>query len=263
MNAWIVQPGDVKPGDYPAGGPQAHVHDIWRVAAPDVDIKCPDIYLPDFPGIADMYHHTWNPLFVPESFSGAMGASNAFFAIGKFAGIGYSPFGIDSYAKNGAESPLTKAYDVLDQLTPLITEAQTENRITAFSLSKENNQDVVELGGYKIEVSLPKNRRTGALLSENGYGLIISKNSDEFVVAGSNANVEFIPGSPGPQMAGFASVYEGEYIDGNWKAGRLLNGDNIMINYNLADEAILNKTGTGVKLGNEPGIYQVKLYRFE
>ncbi|MBC7915728.1 MAG: beta-galactosidase, partial [Pyrinomonadaceae bacterium] len=30
VNAWIVQPEDKKPGDYPGGGPQAHVHDIWR-----------------------------------------------------------------------------------------------------------------------------------------------------------------------------------------------------------------------------------------
>jgi hypothetical protein len=62
VNAWIVQPEDIKPGDYPAGGPQSRVHDIWRIGAPDIDLKCPDIYLPDFPRIIDMYHHTWNAL---------------------------------------------------------------------------------------------------------------------------------------------------------------------------------------------------------
>lgn len=64
-------------------------------------------------------------------------------------------------------------------------------------------------------------------------------------------------------MAGFDSVYDGKYIDGEWKAGLLLNGDNIMINYDLANEAILDRSGTGAKPGNEPCIYQVKLYRYE
>ena len=36
VNAWIVQPEDKGPGDYPSGGPQNHMHDIWRAGAPDV-----------------------------------------------------------------------------------------------------------------------------------------------------------------------------------------------------------------------------------
>ena len=32
VNAWIVQPEDKTPGDYPSGGPQAQGHDIWRAA---------------------------------------------------------------------------------------------------------------------------------------------------------------------------------------------------------------------------------------
>ena len=51
VNAWIVQPEDKGPGDYPSGGPQAHMHDVWRAGAPAVDLLCPDIYLPDFTGI--------------------------------------------------------------------------------------------------------------------------------------------------------------------------------------------------------------------
>ncbi len=263
VNAWIVQPEDTKPGDYPAGGPQSRVHDIWRIGAPDVDLKCPDIYLQSVPEILNMYHHFWNPLFIPESFSGENGAANAFLAIGKHAGLGYSPFGIDGRIENPSESPLAKAYSVLDQLTPAITTAQAENKITAFWVTAANNPQTVELGGYKIEASLPYNRRTGQISAEKGYGLVIWKGGDEYIVAGSNLNVVFEPDSPRPQMAGFDEIYEGEYVDGKWKSGRLLNGDNIMINYDLANQAAINRTGAGVKLGNEPAILQVKLYRFE
>ncbi|MDN3669501.1 DUF5597 domain-containing protein [Echinicola jeungdonensis] len=263
VNAWIVQPEDIKPGDYPAGGPQSHVHDIWRIASPNIDLYCPDIYLPDFSGITGMYTHSWNPLFVPESFSGYTGASNAFFVVGARKGIGYSPFGIDGKIEAPSESDLAKAYDILEQLTPEITKAQAEDRITAFSLDLENKVQTMELGGYTIEASLPKNLRSGKLKAENGYGLIIWKGEDEFTIAGSNATVYFVPKSPGPKMAGFVSIFEGEYINGKWKAGRLLNGDKIMVNYDLANEAIINRTGTAVQLANDPVILRAKLYRFE
>lgn len=263
VNAWIVQPDDKRPGDYPSGGPQAHLHDIWRIAAPDIDMLCPDIYLPDFPSIVDNYSHSWNPLFIPESFSGEPGAANAFYAIGKHAGIGYSPFGIDGNRGDPSASTLAKAYQVLGQLTPVITSAQSENRITAFTLSTQNNQFTEELGGYKVTASLNQDRRTGAYLSEHGYGLVIWEKNNDFVIAGSNITVTFIPDSPGPQMAGFLSIYEGEYMDGIWKSGRLLNGDNIMVNYDLANEARNHRTGTGAKLGSDPSILKVKLYRFE
>jgi hypothetical protein len=263
VNAWIIQPEDKRPGDYPSGGPQAHMHDIWRIAAPSIDMLCPDIYLPDFPAIANNYSHSWNPLFVPESISGEQGAANAFYTIGKHAGIGYSPFGIDGNMGNPSQMALAKAYQVLGQLTPVITEAQSENRITAFTLSTQNNQFTEKLGGYKVTVSLSRNRRTGAYLSERGYGLIIWEKNNDFFIAGSNIIVTFIPDSPGPRMAGFLSVYEGEYVNGIWKSGRLLNGDNIMVNYDLANESLNNKTGAGAKLGNDPSILKIKLYRFE
>ena len=63
-------------------------------------------------------------------------------------------------------------------------------------------------------------------------------------------------------MAGFEWVYEGQYIGGNWKPGRLLNGDDIMVSYKLADEALQNKTGTGLKLKKDPTVVIAKLYRF-
>ncbi|QRX63330.1 DUF5597 domain-containing protein [Dysgonomonadaceae bacterium zrk40] len=263
VNAWIVQPEDKRAGDYPSGGPQEHVHDFWRIAAPNIDIFSPDIYLPDFPAITEAYTHSWNPLFIPESFAGEMGAANAFYALGKHAAIGYSPFGIDGIADSSQVSFLAKAYRVLGQLAPIITEAKSDNRITAFMLTKTKSQITQKLGGYKVTASLNQNMRSGAFLSDNGYGIVVWEGEEVFVVAGSNINITFVPDTPGPHMAGFLSVYEGEYLNGSWKSGRLLNGDNIMVNYDLANEAYHNRTGTGAKLGSDPSILKVKLYRFE
>jgi len=262
VNAWIVQPEDEKPGDYPGGGPQSHVHDIWRAAAPKIDFLSPDIYLPNFKEINSMYHHSWNPLFIPESYTGENGASHAFYAIGKHLALGYSPFGIDNKVEEPSQTPIGKAYKVLAQLSPDILAAQAAGTITAVSLNKPDSIQTLELGGYKITVTLRKNW-SGVTQASMGYGLIINSGPDAFTIAGSNIDVTFIPDTPGPKMAGLSSVREGIYENGIWKQGRLLNGDNIMVSYKLADEAAKNRTGTGARLNTEPVILKVKLYRFE
>lgn len=262
VNAWIVQPEDKKPGDYPSGGPQAHVHDIWRVATPDIDIKAPDIYLPDFPGIAAQYNHSWNPLFIPESATGITGAANAFYAIGKHNAIGYSPFGIDARLNDSTQVELAKAYKVLSDLMPDITAAQASNKITAVTLQMPDSIQSFDFGGYRMTASLRKTWR-GVLQATKGYGIIIQTGPDEFTLAGSNIDVRFVPISPGPKTAGIASLWEGRYENGVWKPGRLLNGDNIMMSYRLADEALANSTGTGVHLLADPHVLKLKLYRFE
>ncbi|MEO6541795.1 MAG: DUF5597 domain-containing protein [Ferruginibacter sp.] len=262
VNAWIVQPEDKRPGDYPSGGPQSHMHDIWHVGATALDILCPDIYLPDFKKIVNMYQHSWNPLFIPESFSGIDGAANAFYAIGKNNGIGYSPFGIDYKTDEPTKTPLAKAYEILSQLSPEILKAQSTGSITAVSLNKSDSMQTLELGGYTLQTTLRKNW-SGVTQADKGYCIIINSGKDEFIIAGADVDVNFVPASPGPKMAGLSSVYEGKYVNGIWKAGRLLNGDDIMVSYKLADEAAANRTGTGARLNTDPTILKVKLYRYE
>lgn len=43
-NAWLVQNEGQLPGGYPSGGPISRVMDIWRAAAPKIDLLEPDIY---------------------------------------------------------------------------------------------------------------------------------------------------------------------------------------------------------------------------
>jgi len=105
VNAWIVQPTDNVPGDYPSGGPQAHMHDIWRAGGPHIDLLCPDIYLPNFVELSGMYSRSGNTLFVPESPGDIHGAANAFYAIGAHNAIGASTMGIDSMGRVAVEGP--------------------------------------------------------------------------------------------------------------------------------------------------------------
>jgi hypothetical protein len=265
VNAWIVQPEDKGPGDYPAGGPQSHVHDIWRAGAPMIDIFAPDIYLPDFKAITAMYHHSWNPLFIPESFADSIGSANVYYAVGFHNAIGYSPFGVDGERapKDPHNAILPKTYKVLQGMAPVILAAQSKGNMTAVILNKNNPVQNITIGGYNLEVNL-RRTRYGTSKLKSAYGLIINSGPDEFIMSGVNLEVTFKPAGPGPQMAGFASVWEGVYDNGVWKPGRKLNGDNIMLSYVLSDEAADGRTGSVARFESaNPEALKVKLYRFD
>lgn len=274
-NTWIVQPGDKGPGDYPSGGPEPQVLDIWRAGSPDIDIHAPDIYLPNFEQWVERFHQNGNPLFVPESLGNALGVANAFYAIGDQDSIGYSPFGIDNVERlppagqkeTGLENlPLAKGYEVLQQLAPLILGHQGAGTMAAVVLEGQQHSQSVTVGNYTVTVDVAHNRRTGAIIStpeSPSYALIIQTGPDEYVIAANSTEITFTPHSPGPPIAGLAQVQAGNYVDGKWIPGRWLNGDDVLLNYKLAEAAAENQSGSGLKFpANGPTIQRVKLYRY-
>jgi hypothetical protein len=119
------------------------------------------------------------------------------------------------------------------------------------------------LGDYKLLVELIRNRRSTSIPDE-GYGIIINSGPDEYIIYGNNIQVSFSPNTPGPAIAAIARLDEGRFDNGKWIAGRRLNGDDIMIDYDLAKKALENKTGTGLKFsGENRNIQRVKFYRYE
>jgi hypothetical protein len=264
VNAWLVQPEDKRPGDYPSGGPQAHVLDLWRAGAPNIDLLCPDIHLPDCEGISVQYTRNNNTLFVPESGGGERGAGNAFFVVGKPKGIGYSPFGIERIIANNEKDAITTAYKILASLAPVILESQSNGTITSVLLNQEiNPSEEIILGDYKLLVELARNRRSPSVPAQ-GYGIIINSAPDEYIISGSNIHVSFSPNTSGPAIAAIAQLDEGKFENGIWMPRRRLNGDDIMLDYDLAKKALENKTGTGLRFGNgSEFIQRVKLYRYE
>ncbi len=249
VNAWIVQPQGSNPGDYPSGGPVAHVHDIWKAAAPEIDILAPDIYLPDFVHISQQYREPNKGFFVPESRAGEKGAANAFYAIGACNAIGYSPFGVDGI-KNLRSNQITKAYDILSQLAPLILKYQSNGTITAVSLDKSHPKQKLHLGDYILHVQRLHGWNTPQV-ADYGYALIITTISDEYFIAGNNFQIRFSPAS-NSGMAGFDYIEEGTFQQGKWHSGRRLNGDEIS-----------SRTGNVVRIANGLAIRKVKVYSYE
>jgi hypothetical protein len=61
--------------------------------------------------------------------------------------------------------------------------------------------------------------------AESGYGLIIQEGPNSFLGVGKGFRVSFTPRDPAAARVGLASVEEGRFENGQWIAGRRLNGD--------------------------------------
>ncbi len=262
VNAWLVQNSDQKPGDYPSGGPQAHMLDIWRAGAPDIDLYCPDIYRPEFADNCALYTRSNNTLFIPEAKAGELGAGQFLYAIGRHNSIGYSPFGYESRTKDNENDPMTRIYKIVSGMTSQILEAQGKGAINSVLLNSETNPtEEITLGNYKIFAGLYSANQSDRL---EGYGLIINSAPDEYIIYGKNIQISFSPATPGPAIAGIAHADEGVFDNGEWKPWRRMNGDEIFLDIDLAKKAQENKTGTGIKFNDgENKIQKVVLYRYE
>ncbi|MGH8168470.1 MAG: DUF5597 domain-containing protein, partial [Woeseiaceae bacterium] len=230
VNGAQNRPGKL-PGEYPSGGPLPHLLDIWKAGAPTIDFMSPDIYFANFGEIVAGYVRPGNPLFIPEANRAgrAESGAEAFFAIGRYDALGFSPFSIENIPEDGM-SRLAGAYDVLCQLAPVILANQGTGRMTgmtptvAYDGSVDDSPETVTLGEYDFEVSYvdpwePKSERTNPAHG----GLVIQTGPEEYFFAGSGLTITASPGGPG--IAGIDSAWEGRFEDGEWIAGRLMNGD--------------------------------------
>jgi hypothetical protein len=261
VNNWLVQPEDKIPGDYPSGGPVGHLLDIWKAGAPKIDILSPDIYLDDFKGTVAKFTRAGNPLFIPESKAGKIGAANAFYAIGNFNSMGYSPFGIDG--DRGKDDTIPKAYALLAKLTPLILRFQGTDSIAALVLDTAKFSQILKMGEYDICVTLQHNHHNPKERSKLGYGMVMMVHTKEYIVAGNDIEVTFTP-NKSDSIAALLSVQEGTFNNGIWIPGRLLNGDEVQIRYDLGEAAKERLSGTGLMLKSEKyDIQRVKLYNYK
>ena len=219
VNTWLAGE-DTLPGEYPSGGPQPRVIDVWKAAGTAIDIYSPDVYASNFSHWANRYHRDDNPLFIPETRGGAAGASNVFYAVGEDAAIGFSPFAIDSFSEGTTD--LGASYAAIASITPILFEQQTNGNVHGFTLTKEHPSVEFSMKGYAVQVSLDE---IFGNHSENGAGMIIATGQNEFLGVGKGFRVLITPRSPTPFKLGYASIDEGTYEDGRWTPGRRLNGD--------------------------------------
>jgi hypothetical protein len=255
-NAWLYGFGRPnQPGRTPSGGPLPHVMDLWRAGGPQIDMLSPDLYN-DFAPFSALYTRSGNPLFVPEGQAGAEGGARALYAFGRHDAIGYSPFAIDRMA--GSDPALAGVYDILSQLTPLILKHQGNGTMSAVLLGPNDAAQKIQVGDYTLTVASSSRPRPPAAAgaapappqpaTPSAAAIFIAAGPDEFFAAGSGVTVTISPNTPGPPLAGLATVEEGKFVGGRWIPGRRFAGD---------DDA----QGQSLNLRNL-GIQRFTVYRF-
>ena len=231
-NAWLVQQAGERPGAYPSGGPVAKMMDVWRAAAPYIDALAPDIYLPDFQAVCAEYARSGNPLIIPEA-TKYTAAANVFPAIGTYDALCFAPFGIDSLERPEA---LAESYTALAHMMPLIAAHQGTGRMIGFAqgqglrvqspngpgIQQRSTPVRLELGGYHLDISFSPDQAEGPT---PGRGLIIAVSDAEYYVVASNCTVKWGAKPDDRRVPEFVSVDEGHFVDGQWRHGRRLNGD--------------------------------------
>lgn len=228
VNAALNRPGR-EPGSYPSAGPLPHLMDVWKAAGSSIDFLSPDFYNPRFKHWNDLYTRQGDPLFIPEHrFDKSVGAKAAY-TIGHYEGIGFAPFSIESTDKPDDE-PLAKMYDLLAQMTPLITQHHGQGKMEAVLFDKEDVQRVFTMGDYvftcRHDHTLGWSSNAKNDEWEMGGALIIQTGPEEYFVAGSGVVITFQPVDK-TKIAGILQVNEGVFSNGLWKPGRRLNGDQI------------------------------------
>jgi beta-galactosidase GanA len=248
VNAWLKQPFSYWPGRYPSGGPLPQVLDMWRAAAPSIDFLAPDIYVDEFTWACQEYTRSGNPLFIPETRGGKVGAARTFYAFGEFNAGCFAPFGIDNprFAEN---DPLDESYAVLQNMSSIILENQGKGTMRGILVDTIVPIQQFELGNNKIEAKLG-----GREKPDIAGGLIINIGPQEFIVAGKALDVFFIPKVDSFRVA-VDAVDEGTFKEGKWVSERRLNGDEVHAS---------TSSGTGLKLpSHKVSIQRISLYRYK
>ncbi len=253
---------DRKPGQYPSGGPLAHLIDLWHCGAPSIDVLGVDIYDKGIKTWLSKYHLPNNPLFVPEIRLEDKDAMYALYAFGHHGAMGFCPFSIEDYPLTtttnahdwkqmdlsqddqlnafsivgSSLSPLVASYQLLRQAEPLILERQGTKDMDAVLLDNEQREaEIVTPDGIRLTVkhSYTLGWEPGAKDTEwpEVACIILRLGKEDYLVIGSGVVVTFSPAESsttwqkGDECIGLAKCEEVTLVDGKQNIVRYLNGD--------------------------------------
>ncbi|RIV19920.1 hypothetical protein DYU11_23675 [Fibrisoma montanum] len=233
-NAWLREYGFRQPGSYPTGGPTSNVLDVWKVAAPVLDILAPDIYQSSYPETHEImraYTRPDNPLLIPESGGAAM-PRTLFYALADYGAIGFAPFGFDNATGTLAKeyAAVTPNYKLLRPAIPVLTQMQQSGKLQAAVQEHGMTEKLIRFDGYDF---LAQFTSPPGAEGPQGRVLLGEVNPDEFYLIGFNARFQVRPRSlpPSARLSKYEfilTVEEGTFDDaGAFRRTRLYNGDEI------------------------------------
>jgi beta-galactosidase GanA len=254
------------PDSFASGGPVPQAIDIWKAAAPHIDLVAPDIYNPDhadYLGFLNAYARADNPLFVPETGNAQHFARYFWPAIGRGA-IGFAPFGMDEtgYSNfplgaarldDATVTAFQRNFRLFRQLVPVWPKLALDGRTQGVAEPTDpaaKHQQVMSFGRWTATATFgrpqfgqepPKGNP-----SPSGGAVVAQLGPDEFLVAGVDARVAFDPAGSGTAKGQFLRVEEGHYdAQGQWVFERMWNGDQTDYGLNFNAEPTLLRVTLG------------------
>jgi hypothetical protein len=228
VNAALNRLGRLPGEGYPSAGPLPHIMDVWKAGGPDIDFLAPDIYFPDIEHWCYLYTRQQNPLFIPEARSDASSAAKALFTIGHYESLGYSPFSVESIP-NPKEHDLSKVYDLIRQMNPLLAAHYGKGEIDGVMLDDQKQETKITFGNYEFTVrhsyTLGYEAESGDSTWAPGAAIIIQTKENEFYVAGAGVVITFKNLTDPKLNVGILKTEEGRFDNNQWKVIRHLNGD--------------------------------------
>jgi beta-galactosidase GanA len=230
VNVALMNTGSVRAGDWPSGGATANVIDIWKASAKHIDIVAPDVYRVDFPEMVDLYDRPDNPLFVPETGFAPYYAPYVFTTLAGHDGLGFSPFGVDTYSKDPDESATVAAFEenyrVLRPLLPLIAAKRYKDSLFPIVLNMYRHEAVaIPLGDSLTALVHFDETFVAKTSAHRAGGIIIKLAPDNFIVAGEGFHIDFAETTGIPRDAEFLTIEQGTFVGDRWVTERVLNGD--------------------------------------
>lgn len=273
VNAALPDPHErPDPTSYASGGPAWPVIDVWKAAAPSIDMLSPDIYNRDsrtYERHLDRYARADNALFVAETGNDIPYARYLFSVLGR-GGVGYSPFGIDytGYANYplGSKSvdeetlkPFRESYRLVAPWQRIWAQAAFAGKVWGVAEPDDRSSQTLDLGdwtatvGYRrwqfgqpdwtwlgpLDPVLGRDKPTGgALIAEVTPG--------EFIITGYLSRVDFAAKSTTDGKRRMVLRYEEGHFDadGKWVFERIWNGDQTDYGLNFTDRPQLLRVVT-------------------
>ncbi len=260
------------PPTYEVGGPNDNVFELWKAAAPAVDILSPDIYIGDteaYLKVLELYNRPDNPLFIPETI-GTGAFTRFFFAALGHGAIGYAPFGMDDtrihIGQDGIPLSPEERYGatalnyrlfkpMARQIAKLNFEGKVQTAVQlAFdpdaepgnSVDKENyvTDQSLQFDGWDIDIAFGTFQRMALSQSQSqipdGRILIAELDKGQYLLAGYHCRVMFRPTGINEGLPWqYLIVEEGHYVDGEFKTDRILNGDQTDWGLNFSQPTVL------------------------
>jgi beta-galactosidase GanA len=267
-----LQPAAPWQSDFASGGPTWDAIDIYKAAAPHIDLAAPDIYMPEsakFSANLDRFQRPDNPLLVPEMGNAPGYARYVYQVLGRGA-LGIAPFGVDyaSYSNYPLGSqrtdramvqPFGTVYAVFAPMQRQWARWAFEGRTRGVAEGDDGGPQTLALDNWTASVSFREwqfgerqylrdpNDLPPHTGSPQGGVAIAQIGENEFIVVGQHARVKLHgTGANAGKPSLWARAEEGHFDPaGKWVMERNWNGDQTDYGLNLPATPVVLKVRIG------------------